>query len=186
MPYTFCEHRLQLSPATFVQTSHEGKETLAQLVLGMFPKRVSLFIDLYGGFGMFALLTARRWKRAVVVEENSIAIDDLRRHIEKEDVKGLTPVCQRVERWLTKNSELHPEVVLLDPPRHGTKEGVIAAIRKMNPRTVIYVACGVDSLQADAKSLVAHGYHLDRVTAVDMFPHTSHLEVVCRFNLGAG
>ena len=67
-----------LSPGSFFQTSAQGAELLAQVVLSMLPESFDSLVDLYGGVGVFARLSASRWNKAWVVESNPQAIDDLR------------------------------------------------------------------------------------------------------------
>ena len=71
-------------------------------------------------------------------------------------------------------------MVLLDPPRRGCANAVIEALIRHRPETVLYVACGIDALASQARRLVDGGYQVTGARAVDMFPHTAHLEVVVR------
>ena len=72
-----------------------------------------------------------------------------------------------------------PDVVLVDPPRAGCEERVLAAIAKVAPRRIVYVSCGPASLARDLHYLEEHGYKTMLVQPVDMFPMTSHVENVC-------
>ena len=72
-----------------------------------------------------------------------------------------------------------PDVVLVDPPRAGCEERVLAAIAKVAPRRIVYVSCSPASLARDLHYLEGHGYKTVIVQPVDMFPMTSHVENVC-------
>ena len=74
---------------------------------------------------------------------------------------------------------LRPDVVVVDPPRKGLSEDVIAAIAKMSPDRVVYVSCDSGTLGRDVKRFAEVGYDLRKATAVDMFPRTCHVEAVC-------
>lgn len=73
---------------------------------------------------------------------------------------------------------LHPDVIVVDPPRKGCDERCLETIVKMGPRRVVYVSCDSATLARDLKYLCGNGYELVRVQAVDMFPQTVGVEVV--------
>ncbi|MCA9669491.1 MAG: 23S rRNA (uracil(1939)-C(5))-methyltransferase RlmD [Myxococcales bacterium] len=175
---------LQLSPGSFVQTNAEAADALIALVdaqLG--DERLGAFVDLYGGAGVFARALAGRWERALVIEENPSAITDLEGYLRTKDApKNLRARRGRAEGQLRALAEFGPDVVLLDPPRRGTKPGVVEAIVEAKPRTIVYVACGFGGLLRDLATLLGGGYQVTRAGGVDMFPHTSHLEVVVRLD----
>ncbi|MBQ2806716.1 MAG: 23S rRNA (uracil(1939)-C(5))-methyltransferase RlmD, partial [Clostridia bacterium] len=75
---------------------------------------------------------------------------------------------------------LHPDVVILDPPRKGCDEVLLRFLAARVVPRIVYVSCNPDSLARDVARLVALGYVLDKVTPVDLFPRTGHVEsVVC-------
>ncbi|MEL6179419.1 MAG: 23S rRNA (uracil(1939)-C(5))-methyltransferase RlmD [Myxococcota bacterium] len=172
-----------LSPGSFFQTCAEGAELLAQTVLTMLPEQIDLLADLYGGVGVFARLSAPRWRRALVAESNPQAVEDLRSWLRYSGEKQLEVVSGRVEAQIERVMRRSPDVVVLDPPRSGCRPEVMASIGAQRPPTVLYIACGIEALARDGAILARQGYYIDRVAAVDMFPHTLHLEVVARFVL---
>jgi len=73
------------------------------------------------------------------------------------------------------------DVVMLDPPRTGA-EAPIAALRKTQPRRIVYVSCHPGTLARDAATLMSDGaYRLRLVRVFDMFPHTHHIEALALF-----
>ena len=175
--------RFELSPGTFFQTSSEGAELLAQQVSDLLPPWMECMADLYGGAGIFSCLNQDRWEKAIVVEENPTAMDDLRQHTRRENMAGLTIMPGKVEARMKRVMAAEPDVVLLDPPRSGCKPAVLESLLDHTPPTIIYVACGWESFLDNAKLLVKGGYNPTAARAVDMFPHTTHLETVVRFDL---
>jgi 23S rRNA (uracil1939-C5)-methyltransferase len=91
-------------------------------------------------------------------------------------------VTSRVGDWLHNNSVSFETVdfLLLDPPRSGAEDSVVAGILAMRPRRISYVSCDPATLARDLTKLVAGGYSLDSVAAFDMFPQTNHVETVAR------
>ena len=73
---------------------------------------------------------------------------------------------------------LHPDVVMLDPPRKGCDEATLSAVVRMSPRRVVYVSCNPATAARDAAWLEQNGYHAEKVQPVDLFPRTKHCECV--------
>jgi len=171
---------LWLSPGTFFQTSHLGAELLLERVAALWPAgKVDTMADLYGGAGLFARALSSRWKKALVVERSEEAVADLKWAAKK--LPGLEAWQGSVEEQASAVLRRSPELVLLDPPRRGCKSAVLSALNKAPPPTLLYVACGVQSFLRDAKTLTNGRFRLTNLEMVDMFPHTSHLELVGRF-----
>ena len=74
---------------------------------------------------------------------------------------------------------LHPDVIVVDPPRKGCDEACLDTILKMQPERIVYVSCDSATMARDVKILCDGGYELKRVRPVDQFGHTVHVEVAC-------
>lgn len=74
---------------------------------------------------------------------------------------------------------LHPDVIVVDPPRKGCDEACLATMLKMKPNRIVYVSCDSATLARDLKVLCDGGYELKRVRGVDQFGMTVHVETVC-------
>ena len=77
---------------------------------------------------------------------------------------------------------LHPDVVMLDPPRKGCDEATLSAVVRMAPRRVVYVSCNPATAARDAAWLEQNGYCAEKVQPVDLFPRTRHCECVLSFS----
>ena len=77
---------------------------------------------------------------------------------------------------------LHPDVVMLDPPRKGCDEATLSAVVQMSPQRVVYVSCNPATAARDAAWLQQHGYYAQTVQPVDLFPRTKHCECVLAFH----
>ena len=75
--------------------------------------------------------------------------------------------------------ELHPDVIVVDPPRKGCDAMLLKTILKMQPKRVVYVSCDSATLARDLRFLCDNGYELKKVCGVDQFPQTVHVETVC-------
>ena len=74
---------------------------------------------------------------------------------------------------------LHPDVIVVDPPRKGCDDACLATMLKMKPERIVYVSCDSATLARDLKVLCEGGYELSRVRGVDQFGMTVHVETVC-------
>lgn len=88
-------------------------------------------------------------------------------------------VNERVEREPEIKIE-HADVVILDPPRAGCDEALLAAVAAAQPDRIVYVSCDPGTLARDIRYLSANGYEFIEATPVDQFPWTTHIEVIAR------
>ena len=168
--------RWRISAQSFFQSRPDGAEALVDAVVAALGDAVApgaSAVDLYSGVGLFAgVLGERTGGRVVAVESNRSAVADAR--INLGDLDGARIVRSDVRRW-------HPsgaDVVVADPSRHGLGAEVIPRIRATGASALALVSCDPGALGRDAGLLAADGWRLASVRLVDLFPHTSHVEVV--------
>lgn len=137
-------------------------------------------VDCYCGTGTISLYLAKHAQKVYGIEIIASAIEDAKRNAEDNR-------CDNAEFILgdaaVKMQELveqgvRPEVVLLDPPRAGCEEKVLAAIAQVMPQRIVYVSCNPASLARDLAYLEQNGYQAEVAQPVDMFPMTVHVETV--------
>jgi len=137
-------------------------------------------IDLYCGVGLFTLPLARRFGRVIGVEGNARATEFARRNLEFAKLNNAELVTSGVSDWMKQHARSFGPVdfLLLDPPRAGAENAVIAGILALRPARIAYVSCDPATLARDLKKLTAADYVLDSVVAFDMFPQTHHVETI--------
>ena len=136
------------------------------------------------GLGNFSLPLAKQVKRVVGVEGDSQLIEHAYQNAQRNRLKNITFDQANLFKLEDKHSWIHPnwDAVILDPPRVGAKE-VIERLPEMKPEKILYVSCHPGTLARDADSLVnTLGYVLKRVSVLNMFPHTGHVETMALFN----
>ena len=69
-------------------------------------------------------------------------------------------------------------VLFMDPPRAGASEAFLEAAAAFRPGRIVYISCDPTTQARDVAYLVKHGYRVETVRPVDMFPHTDHIENV--------
>jgi 23S rRNA (uracil1939-C5)-methyltransferase len=167
-----------ISPTSFFQTNIRAAEILATLVLDAIPAGASV-LDLYAGAGLFALPLAQRGRIVTAVEENRQAVEDGEASLRLNRISSehCRFVARRVEAAL--RTIRSADVVVLDPPREGCAREVIEDVfGRLRPGFAVYVSCNPEALARDVAAVARHGYTIQSIQPVDMFPHTAHVEAV--------
>jgi 23S rRNA (uracil1939-C5)-methyltransferase len=140
-------------------------------------------LDLYAGVGLFTLPLARRFRQVTAVESGAGASRDLRFNLDRAGMGHVRSDAATVEAFLEKLKRT-PDFVLVDPPRAGMGKPVVDRLKELRPRLLTIVACDPATLARDLAGLVAGGYKMQKITLVDLFPQTFHMETVVRLALG--
>ena len=137
-------------------------------------------LDLYCGVGLFTLPLARRFKKVIGIESNSVATRFARRNLQQANLPNGNIVTSTLTDWIRSGSNKRDIVdfVLLDPPRAGAESAVIQGILQLKPKRLCYVSCDPATLARDIKKLIAGGFVVRSISGFDMFPQTHHVETV--------
>lgn len=165
--------RWRVSARSFLQASPEGADALVEAVRGAVDPDAGRLVDLCAGIGLFAGTVAPPGSAVTAVESSPSAVADARHNLGPE----VRVVRSRMERWRPGPAE----VVVADPPRKGLGREGVSRVVATGAGTVVLVSCDPGALGRDAGLLVAAGYALERAEVLDLFPQTSHVEVVSRF-----
>lgn len=182
---TLCGVPVQLGPLSFYQVNTLAAEQLygiAAEYAQLTPD--DLLLDLYCGMGTIGLSMADHCRELVGVEIIPEAIESA-----KANAARMGAAVSAKSRFFCADAGqaaaqlaaegLHPDVVMLDPPRKGCDEATLSAVVRMAPRRVVYVSCNPATAARDAAWLEQNGYHAEKVQPVDLFPRTKHVETVC-------
>ncbi len=137
-------------------------------------------VDCYCGTGTISLYLAKHAKKVYGIEIVAQAIEDAQRNAEDNRCTNVEFILSDATLKMQELAEqgLRPEVVLLDPPRAGCEEKLLAAITQVRPQRIVYVSCNPASLARDLSYLEQNGYKTELAQPVDMFPMTHHVETV--------
>ena len=139
-----------------------------------------IIYDLYTGTGTIAQFIAKRCKKVVgidIVKESIISAKDNAIYNKIKNVFfELGDVKHNFNEIFTKKYGI-PDIIITDPPRNGMHKSIINRILSISPNKLIYVSCN-SSTQARDLSYFSNDYKMTRCRAVDMFPHTNHIENV--------
>ena len=171
-----------ISPAAFFQTNARAAEVLQRCVTHELSgtRRV---LDLYCGSGLFSLPLAAAGTLITGIDENRQAIEDAEMNVRLNRIpKGRARfLSARVEEGLARVARETWDGVILDPPRQGCPAPILTAVfQRLAPPRAVYVSCNPDMLAVELPIMLNTGYRAERIEAVDMFPHTDHIEAVVR------
>ena len=171
-----------VSPDAFFQTNVGAAAVLQRCVVKAVAD-ASRVLDLYCGSGLFSLPLAAAGARVTGIDENRQAIKDAEVNLRLNRIPAGRArfMCARVEAGVARMAGDVWDAVILDPPRQGCPKPVLAAVfEEMRPARAVYVSCNPEALAAELPAILNAGYRVDRIEAVDMFPHTDHIETVVR------
>ena len=195
----------RISPQSFYQVNPVQTEKLYSTALdyaGLTGKENVW--DLYCGIGTISLFLAQKAKQVYGVEIVPQAIEDAKNNAALNGIKNAEFFVGKAEEVLpefyeklaskkvhdsednsgTANDMLHPDVIVVDPPRKGCDTACLETMLKMQPERIVYVSCDSATLARDLRILCDGGYELKKVRAFDQFAHTMHVETVCLLQKG--
>jgi 23S rRNA (uracil1939-C5)-methyltransferase len=175
-----------ISPKSFFQTNTRQAENLYRVARNMANLKPSdTLYDLYCGTGSIGIFMSKHCGRIIGVETIEDAVKDARINAEKNHVKDalffagdVIKVCD--DHFFTKHGR--PDVIVIDPPRAGCHDDLLNKLLHIRARTIVYVSCNPATQARDLQRL-SEAYHCTQSQAVDMFPHTHHVENVVKLEL---
>ena len=191
-----CDIRYQISPLSFYQVNPKQTEKLYSKALEYAGLTGNETVwDLYCGIGTISLFMAAKARKVYGVEIVPQAIEDAKNNARLNNIDNaeffvgkaeeIVPAFyEELSRKAANGDEeakrgIHPDVVVVDPPRKGCEETLLETVVKMSPKRMVYVSCDSATLARDLKFMEEHGYKVEKVQAVDQFGNTVHVETVC-------
>ena len=178
---TLCGIRFEISPQSFYQVNPYMTERLYDKALEYAEITPGdTVLDVYCGIGTISLAAAARAKKAVGIEIVRQAIENAKENAKNNGIENAEFFADSAENAVPNliESGMRPDIVILDPPRKGSDEKTLGAIAAAAPKRIVYVSCNPSTLARDTKYLSTLGFAPVRATAVDMFPHTCHVEAI--------
>ena len=171
----------EIGPTSFYQTNPAQTEVLYGLAIEGVDSAARV-LDAYCGTGTIGICAAAEMPgmQVVGVEQVQGAVACARRNA---DANGVAERCRFVAAdataWMaSEGARERFDAVIMDPPRAGSTPEFLTGVASLAPERVVYVSCNIVTQARDLEVLREHGYRLERVCPVDMFPHTKHVESV--------
>jgi 23S rRNA (uracil1939-C5)-methyltransferase len=172
--FSVFDRQFQVSARSFFQVNTAVAEMMIQHLLEnlSFSSEMNV-LELYAGVGLFSAFIAPYVNTLTAVESSGSACFDFAVNLDEFDNVSL---YEAEAEDVIPVLEIHPDIMILDPPRAGLANTVVDAISELLPDRIAYISCDPATLARDLRKLVEKGYQLDSVTPFDMFPQTAHVE----------
>ena len=133
--------------------------------------------DLYSGTGTIAQILAPVAKKVVGVEIVEEAVEAAKENAELNNLDNCTFWAGDVLKVIDELGEV-PDLIMLDPPRDGVNPKALMKILNFGVERLVYIACKPTSLARDLEMIQGRGYKVEKISGVDLFPGTVHVETV--------
>ena len=183
----------EISMKSFFQTNPKSAEKLYSKVIeyALENKEAidnSVVMDLFCGTGTIGQILASKSNNAKIVGVDIVAsaIEDAKKNAKRNNIEGLQFYAADVGKFLQQHPEYKNKIrtIILDPARAGITPKTLAKIIHLNAERIVYVSCNPATQARDTIELTQNGYQLKKISLVDQFPHTSHIETVVLFEKG--
>lgn len=175
------DKKFKIGPLSFFQTNSKQALELYRIIRDFAElKPTDIVYDLYTGTGSIAIFISVQAKKVVGVESVEAAINDAKNNAKSNNVVNTDFFAGDMVKVLTDDfvkQNGKPEIIITDPPRSGMHQNVVEQIIKISPERIVYVSCN-PATQARDVSILNKYYSVVKTQAIDMFPHTQHVENV--------
>jgi len=175
---------LDFLPIDFIQVHNEVNQKMVQQAIEWLQlEEKHKVLDLFCGLGNFSLPIAKHVSSVLGIEGDEQLVERARHNADKNNITNIQFkkedlfAAEKSCKWMNAGWD----IVVIDPPRAGAKE-VVELLSNINPSCVLYISCHPGTLARDADILVNKlGYKLEKVSVLNMFPHTGHIETMALF-----
>jgi 23S rRNA (uracil1939-C5)-methyltransferase len=178
--------KYKVSPFSFFQTNSSHLDGFISKILELSGiEKNDIVWDLYCGAGSITLPASKICKDIYGIELVRSAIDDAKSNAERNNIKNTHFYCEDLHSKTIPellNTLPKPDVLIIDPPRAGMHKNLLSHINELEPKKILYVSCNPTTQARDIEFL-KDKYKISELVPVDMFPHTYHVESICRLDL---
>ncbi|MFT4575345.1 MAG: 23S rRNA (uracil1939-C5)-methyltransferase [Polaribacter sp.] len=180
----------EISMKSFFQTNPKCAEKLYNKVVEYVLEDKSkvdntVVMDLFCGTGTIGQIVASKSSNAQIVGVDIVAsaIEDAQKNAKINNIEGLQFYAADVGKFLSAHPQYKGKIktIILDPARAGIAPKTLLKIIDLNADRMIYVSCNPATQARDTELLMQHGYSIKKISLVDQFPHTAHIETVVLF-----
>jgi len=173
------EYIFEISANSFFQTNSLQAENLYRVVESFAKVENKTVWDLYSGTGSIAIFLSANADKIIGFEILESSVENARRNAELNKIDNCEFIAGDIRFSMEQYSQNRPDVIICDPPRSGMHPKVVEMLLAIFPQRIIYVSCNPTTLARDL-TVLKEQYQLMEVQPLDMFPHTHHIESVCR------
>jgi 23S rRNA (uracil1939-C5)-methyltransferase len=186
--------QFEISMESFFQTNPASAELLYKKAIRYAKENNELggkvMMDLFCGTGTIGQIMASEIAavKVIGVDIVSEAIEDAKRNAKRNKISNVDFFAADVGKFLQQYPEYKGKIstIMLDPPRAGIAPKTLQKVIDLGAQRIVYVSCNPATQARDAKTLTDAGYELKKISLVDQFPHTAHIEAVGIWEKGHG
>ena len=168
----------KITPFSFFQPNTRGAEVLYETVRDYIGDIHDMTVfDLFSGTGTISQVLAPVAKEVIGVEIVEEAVMAAKENAERNGISNCKFIAGDVFQVLDQIQE-KPDVIVLDPPRDGIHPKALPKILSYGVDRIVYISCKMTSLARDLEMMQLAGYRVEKMTAVDQFCETVHVETV--------
>ena len=136
-------------------------------------------IDAFSGTGTIAMALSSKVRKAIGIESVESSVTAAKETAFENKIDNVEFINGKVEKILPELLKKEKaEAIIFDPPRRGIDERALRSVVKNKIKKIVYISCNPATFARDTKFLIENGYRLEKVSAVDMFPQTNHVECI--------
>lgn len=179
----------EVSMQSFFQTNPKSAERLYSKVIeyvmeGTVYSEEDTVMDLFCGTGTIGQLISKKTGVQVIgVDIVSEAIENAKENAKRNNVETAKWFAADVGKFLTQYPQYAGKIktIVLDPPRGGIAPKTLLKVSQINAQRIVYVSCNPATQSRDIEVLKENGYDMIKISFVDQFPHTAHIEAIAIF-----
>ncbi len=180
----------EISMKSFFQTNPKSAEKLYSKVIDYALENKdaidnTVVMDLFCGTGTIGQILASKGSNTKIIGVDIVAsaIADAKKNAKRNNIEGVEFYAADVGKFLFEHPEFKNKIrtIILDPARAGIAPKTLKKIINLNADRMVYVSCNPATQARDTEQLIEAGYNLKKISLVDQFPHTSHIETVVLF-----
>lgn len=179
----------EISMESFFQTNPKSAERLYNKALDYVfednPLDGKVVMDLFCGTGTIGQILSQRTKNVQIIGVDIVeeAIEDAKKNAKRNGIEGIQFYAADVGKFLLQYPQYEGKIgtIVLDPPRAGIAPKTLRKVMRLGAERIVYISCNPATQARDTDQLQQAGYQLEKISFVDQFPHTSHIEAIAKF-----
>ena len=179
--------KFRISPDSFYQVNAYQTEKLYTKALeyAFYDNKTTgkTVIDTYCGTGTIGMCMADKAKNVIGIELNASAVKDAVQNAKKNGINNIEFVKADATEWMQEYQDkirlnAKDYILIMDPPRSGSTDAFISAAANTGIEHIVYVSCNPETLARDLRTFIKKKYKVKKISPIDMFPWTDHVETV--------
>lgn len=179
----------EISMESFFQTNPACAELLYTKALDyVFEENLNkddVVMDLFCGTGTIGQILASKNNGVKIIGVDIVeeAIEDAKRNAKRNNIEGIDFYAADVGKFLKEYPNFAGKIktIILDPPRAGIAPKTLLKVIELEAENIVYISCNPSTQARDTYSLIQAGYSLEKISLVDQFPHTGHIESIAKY-----